>query len=63
MKNLVTLLGQTMTNKKNGGKEVLIELGLVIIGVVLLIIFKTQLTTLLNTAGASVSTKITALFD
>ena len=49
--------------KKRGSKELMIELGLAIVGVVLLIVFRGQITTLLTTLGKFVTDKIQGLFS
>ena len=48
--------------RKRGSKELMIELGLTIVAVVLLITFRTQMTTLLTTISSFVTDKIKALF-
>jgi uncharacterized alkaline shock family protein YloU len=49
--------------KKDGGKEILIELGLAIVGVVLLIMYKQQISTFLTTITTRITTEITNLFN
>ncbi|SCP99063.1 hypothetical protein [Anaerobium acetethylicum] len=53
--------GKLLT-KKRGGKEILMELGLSLVAVVLLILFRDQIKIVLETIIALVSTKIQALF-
>lgn len=48
--------------KKNGDKAVMIELGFAIVGVVLLVVFREQITTVIETIGAFLLSKIQALF-
>ena len=48
--------------KKQGGKEIIIEVGLAVIGVALLVIFKDEVGDLITTLVTSVSDKIKALF-
>ena len=49
-------------NKKRGSKELMIELGLAVVGVVLLIVFREQITNLITTLVAQVTSKIKAIF-
>jgi len=57
----VKMKGKLLT-KKRGGKEILMELGLSLVAVVLLILFRDQIKIVLETIIALVSTKIQALF-
>ena len=49
-------------NKKRGSKELMIELGLAVVGVVLLIVFREQITNLITTLVTEVTSKIRAIF-
>ena len=53
---------KVLTKRDLGGSEIIVAAGLVIIGVVLLAIFKTNLTTIITNALTDVGTAVTALF-
>ena len=53
---------KVLTKRDLGGSEIIVAAGLVIIGVVLLAIFKTNLTTIITNALTGVGTAVTALF-
>lgn len=55
-------LRSKMLRKKDGGKEILTELGLIIVGVVLLVLFRTQIVTLVGDIITKVGEQIKALF-
>ena len=59
---MMNLLKAKVLKKKRGSKELMIELGLAIVGVVLLIVFREQISTLLQTLGEFVTEKIKGLF-
>ena len=61
-KMMMNILKAKVLKKKRGSKELMIELGLAIVGVVLLIVFREQTSTLLQTLGAFVTEKIKGLF-
>ena len=56
MKNL-------FSKKDNGGKEIIVEVGLAVIAVALLIIFRSAIANLTTTIVAEAQTKIKELFD
>jgi hypothetical protein len=60
---MMNLLKAKVLKKKRGSKELMIELGLAIVGVVLLIVFREQISTLLQTLGTFVTEKIKGLFS
>jgi hypothetical protein len=60
---MMNLLKAKALKKKRGSKELMIELGLAIVGVVLLIVFREQISTLLQTLGTFVTEKIKGLFS
>ena len=60
---MMNLLKAKALKKKRGSKELMIELGLAIVGVVLLIVFREQISTLLQTLGEFVTEKIKGLFS
>lgn len=49
--------------KKRGGKEIFMELGLAIVGVVLLMVFRDQIKPLVSTIANFVSSKIQSIFS
>lgn len=59
---MVDKLRSKMLRKKDGGKEILTELGLIIVGVVLLVLFRTQIVTLVGDIITKVGEQIKALF-
>lgn len=59
---MIKKLKEKMILKKNGGKEVFVELGLGIIGVVLLAIFKTQASNLVTSISTQISNAVSSLF-
>ena len=61
-KMMMNILKAKVLKKKRGSKELMIELGLAIVGVVLLIVFREQISTLLQTLGTFVTEKIKGLF-
>lgn len=48
--------------KKFGGKEIIIEVGLAVVGVALLIVFREQATSLVKTLVSNTSSQISNLF-
>jgi hypothetical protein len=56
------ILREKLMTKKDGGKEVLVELGLVIVGVVLLAIFSTSAQGIISSISSQISTAIADLF-
>jgi hypothetical protein len=63
VKMMAEAVKRKVLKKKRGSKELMIELGLAIVGVVLLIVFREQITTLLKTLGTFVTEKIQGLFE
>ncbi len=61
-KVMMNILKAKALKRKRGSKELMIELGLAIVGVVLLIVFREQISTLLQTLGTFVTEKIKGLF-
>lgn len=60
--NVTGKMKEKLLTKKRGGKEILMELGLSLVAVVLLILFRDQIKIVLETIIALVSAKIQALF-
>ena len=60
---MMNMLKAKVLKKKRGSKELMIELGLAIVGVVLLIVFREQISTLLQTLGTFVTENIKGLFS
>jgi len=52
-----------LTKKDRGGKEIIAEIGLVVVAVTLLLIFRTQISSIISTIMAKASTEIDALFS
>ena len=61
-KILVKSMLKKVSEKKRGGKEIMIELGLAIVGVVLLIFFRDKIGDLISTNAQFVTTKIQSIF-
>ena len=59
---MVDKLKSKMSIKKDGGKEILTELGLIIVGVVLLVLFRTQVTEIVSSIITKVGEQIKSLF-
>ena len=57
------MLKKEMMVKDEGGKEIIVEVGLAVIGVALLIIFKDAVTTLVTTLIDDAKTNIQKLFS
>ncbi len=49
--------------KDRGGKEIIAEIGLVVVAVTLLLIFRTQISGIISTIMAKASTEIDSLFS
>lgn len=62
LNNALLGLKRKVMAKKNGDKAVMIELGFAIVGVVLLVVFREQITTVIKTIGTFLQSKIQALF-
>ena len=56
-------LKNLFSKKDTGGKEIVVEVGLCVIAVALLIIFRSSIASLTNTIVSEASTKIQELFD
>lgn len=52
-----------MSVKDCGGKEIIMEVGLAVIGVALLILFRSQVSTMVTTILSKATQKIEALFE
>lgn len=61
-REIKTVFNNLLTEKKNGGKEIIIELGLMVIAVALIIVFRDKINTLLTTIMETAGTRITNLF-
>lgn len=61
-REIKTAFNNLLTEKKNGGKEIIIELGLMVIAVALIIVFRDKINTLLTTIMETAGTRITNLF-
>ncbi len=59
---LINAMIRKMKEKKRGGKEIMIELGLAIVGVVLLIFFRDKIGDLISIIGKFVTDKIQSIF-
>ena len=57
------MMKRLFAKKDNGGKEIIVEVGLAVIAVALLIIFRQAIATLTTTIVTEASTKINELFD
>lgn len=62
MSEILKKMGRKLLQKKQGGKEIIIELGLMVIGVFLIAAFRTEIGDLLSTIMSTTSTKILELF-
>lgn len=56
-RNLVTVT----RNKENGGKEVIVEILLIVVGIVIAIVFRTSITAVVNSLVTAFSTKISGI--
>ncbi|WP_343247013.1 hypothetical protein [Diplocloster hominis] len=61
-REIKTVFNNLLTEKKNGGKEIIIELGLMVIAVALIIVFRDKINALLTTIMETAGTRITNLF-
>lgn len=52
-----------MLKKDRGGKEIIAEIGLVVVAVTLLLIFRTQISNIISTIMSKASTEIDGLFS
>ncbi|MBU9725268.1 Flp1 family type IVb pilin [Diplocloster modestus] len=52
-----------MTKKEQGGKEIIAEVALAVIAVALILIFRTQISSLITTIMTSMNTKVSELFS
>jgi hypothetical protein len=51
-----------MSKKDCGGKEIIVEIGLAVIGVALLIVYRNQIATLVKNLMANITSKIDNMF-
>lgn len=63
MKNYVRTIKKSLLKKEGAGKEIIMEVGLAVVGVALLIIFREQLTNLVTSLLTNATTKINDLFS
>lgn len=59
---LIKSMLKKVTEKKRGGKEIMIEMGLAIVGVVLLIFFRDSIGDMISTITQFVTDKIQSIF-
>lgn len=52
-----------MMKKEQGGKEIIAEVALAVIAVALILIFRTQISSLITTIMTSMNTKVSELFS
>ena len=62
-KNRVQEIATAVMKKDKGGKEVIIEMGLTVIGVALIVVFRDQIKTLVDNIMGTATTTITSLFN
>ena len=62
-KNKVQGIATAVVKKDKGGKELIIEMGLTVIGVALLVVFRGQIKTLVDNIMGQATTTITGLFN
>ena len=62
VREIKTAVTNMLTEKKTGGKEIIIELGLMVIAVALIIVFRDKINALLTTIMETAGTRITNLF-
>ena len=62
-KNKVQGIATAVVKKDKGGKELIIEMGLTVIGVALLVVFRGQIKTLVDNIMSQATTTITGLFN
>ena len=61
-KNKVQGIATAIMKKDKGGKEIIIEMGLTVLGVALLVVFRTEIKELLDGIMTTATTTITNLF-
>ena len=54
---------EKMMKKEQGGKEIIAEVALAVIAVALILIFRTQISSLITTIMTSMNTKVSELFS
>lgn len=59
----VTSYVKVFMKKDHGGKEIIAEIGLVVVAVTLLLIFRTQISTIISTIMTKASNEIDGLFS
>ena len=62
-KNKVQGIKTTVMKKDKGGKEIIVELGLTVVAVALIVVFRDQIKTLVDNIMGQATTTITGLFN
>ena len=62
-KNKVQGIAKAITKKDKGGKEIIVELGLTVVAVALIVVFREQIKTLVDGIMTQATTTITGLFN
>ena len=62
-KNKVQGIATAVMKNDKGGKEIIIEMGLTVLGVALLVVFRENIKTLLDNIMGTATTTITGLFN
>ena len=62
-KNRVQGIATSVMKKDKGGKEIIVELGLTVVAVALIVVFRDQIKTLVDNIMGTATTTITGLFN
>ena len=62
-KNKVQGIATSVMKKDKGGKEIIVELGLTVVAVALIVVFRDQIKTLVDNIMGTATTTITGLFN
>ena len=62
-KNKVQGIATAIMKKDKGGKEIIVELGLTVVAVALIVVFRDQIKTLVDSIMSQATTTITGLFN
>ena len=63
VKNKVQGIKTAVMKKDKGGKEIIVELGLTVVAVALIVVFRDQIKTLVDNIMGQATTTITGLFN
>ena len=63
MNKLIKNFRNISTKKKKGSKEVMVELGMAVVAIILIVVFRDKIKDLIDTLGTFVSNKIQDIFN